>query len=127
MDVNRPSFEHCSANVPGWDDRPRFEGRNRSKLSRQSQRVAIDEVDLDVIGAAKPGRSLGNRIKDGLQIGWGTGYDTQDLARGNLPLQRIFRLVEQPDILDSDHRLVGEGLEQSGLVVGEAARVGARD
>src|SRR5262245_9693282 len=117
MDVNRPSFEHCSANVPGSDDRPRFEGWNRSKLSRQSQRVAIDEVDLDVIGAAKPGRSLGNRIKDGLQIGRRTGYDTQDLARGSLPFQRLLRLVEQAHVFDRDDRLIREGLEECDLVV----------
>jgi hypothetical protein len=41
-----------------------------------------------------------------------------------------FELLEQPDVLDGDHRLGGKGLEQSDLTVGErpgrAARHGHR-
>ena len=43
----------------------------------------------------------------------------QDLGRGRLLLERFLRLVEQPSVLDRDHRLVGEGLEQRELLVGE--------
>ena len=39
-------------------------------------------------------------------------------------LQRLLGLVEQPHVLDRDHRLVGEGLQQRDLLVGERAGVG---
>src|SRR5262249_22597968 len=133
QDMNRPPFEHRSTYVSGWDDRSRFDGRNRSKLSCQSQRVAVDQVDLDVLGAAKGGRSLRDRVKHRLQIGRRTGYDAQDLAGGRLLLQRLgdlsmgvgdravlgFQLLEQAHILDGDDGLVGEGLEETNLAIRE--------
>ncbi len=42
----------------------------------------------------------------------------QDLGRRRLPLERLLGLVEQAHVLDRDHRLVGEGLEQIDLRVG---------
>ena len=45
-------------------------------------------------------------------------------ARSGLLLQRLFRLVEQPDVLDGDHRLVGERLEKCDLLGRE--RIGLR-
>jgi hypothetical protein len=36
-----------------------------------------------------------------------------------LLLKRLRHLVEQPDVLDGDHRLIGEGLEKSDLGVGK--------
>ena len=41
----------------------------------------------------------------------------QDLARRRLLLERLLGLVEQAHVLDRDHRLVGEGLEQRDLLV----------
>jgi hypothetical protein len=67
--VNGPPFEHRSTDVPGVDEGSRLDGWDGSPLSRQSQRVTLDEVDLDVIGAAEPGRSLRDRLQDRLQIG----------------------------------------------------------
>ena len=47
---------------------------------------------------------------------------TRRISRGRrLLLERLFRLVEQAHVLDGDHRLVGEGLEQRDLLVGETA------
>src|SRR5262249_20095074 len=36
-------------------------------------------------------------------------------------------LVEQPHVLDRDHRLVGEGLQERDLSIGEQPRLNARD
>ena len=47
------------------------------------------------------------------------GDHLQDVGRRGLPLQRLLRLVEQPHILDGDHCLVGEGLQQLDVVIGE--------
>jgi hypothetical protein len=43
-------------------------------------------------------------------------YHPQDLARGHLLFQRLFRLLERADVLERDDGLVGEGLEQLDLV-----------
>jgi hypothetical protein len=43
-----------------------------------------------------------------------------------LLLERLLRLVEQPHILDRNHSLVGEGLEERDLVVTEPAGFAAR-
>ena len=38
-----------------------------------------------------------------------------------------FQLLKQPHVLDSDDRLVGEGFEQSDLLVGEGTDLGSPD
>ena len=48
-----------------------------------------------------------------------TGDHPQDVGGRGLPLQRLLGFVEQPRILDRDHRLVGESLLQRQLAVGE--------
>ena len=45
---------------------------------------------------------------------------------GQLAVARL-HLLEQPHVLDGDHRLVGEGLEQLDLLVAERAHLGAAD
>ena len=70
-------------------------------------------------------------IRDGrkhrLHVRRRTGDDLQDLGRRGLPLQRLLRLVEQPCVLDRDHSLVGEGLQQLDVMVGERAGLNAGD
>src|SRR5215470_18934225 len=141
MDVDRPTFEHRSTDMPRRDDRSRFDRRNWSKPGRQSQSVAIDEVDLDVIGAAKSGRSLRDCVKNRLQIGRRTGDDPEDLARRCLPFQRLgylavgcrqravllLQLCKKPYVFDGDDCFVGESMEQLDLVVGEWANLPAAD
>src|SRR4030095_917387 len=43
--------------------------------------------------------------------------------RRRLLLQGLLRLVEEPGVLNGDHGLVREGLEQRDLVVGESTRL----
>ena len=56
-----------------------------------------------------------NDIKHWLDICRRTGDYTQNLARGCLLLQRFFELLEQPDILNGDHGLIGESFEELDL------------
>ena len=85
-----------------------------------SARTAVTAFSTSV---SKTGwRSIGERL-----------MTLQDLARGRLLLQRLgqvavplLELLEQPDVLDGDDRLVREGLQQLDLVVGERPRLGAR-
>ena len=55
-----------------------------------------------------------------------TGDHLEDVGRRGLPLQRLPGLVEQPRVLDGDHGLVGEGLQQLDVMVGRTARVVSR-
>ena len=66
-----------------------------------------------------PVRPLRNRLEHRLHIVGRTGDHLQDVGGRGLPLQRLLRLVEQPHVLDGDHRLVGEGLQQLDLLLGE--------
>jgi len=51
-----------------------------------------------------------------------TGRDyAKNVADRGLLLQRLLGLVEQPGVLDSDHRLCREALEQRDLLVRERA------
>jgi hypothetical protein len=58
----------------------------------------------------------------------------EDLARGRLLVQRLreiavagLELLEQPDVLDRDDRLVGEGLHERDLLVGEGSDLELED
>jgi hypothetical protein len=60
-----------------------------------------------------------NGIDNGLDVGGRARNDPKDLRRRSLLLQSLFRLVEQPHVLNRDNRLVGKGLEKSDLLIGE--------
>ena len=62
-------------------------------------------------GSSSPGE-----LRDDLQHLGGRGLLLQRL--GQLARARL-HLVEQPHVLDRDHRLVGEGRDQLDLLVGE--------
>ena len=51
------------------------------------------------------------------------GDHLEDVGGGGLPLQRLPGLVEQPRVLDRDHGLVGEGLQQLDMMRGERTRL----
>ena len=60
-----------------------------------------------------------DRVEHRLNVGGRARDDAQDLARRRLLLERLVRLVEQPDVLDRDDRLSGEGLQERDLLLGE--------
>src|SRR5215468_7676247 len=90
---------------------------------RKSQKIAVIQEDKAEHGLAKARGTLNDRIKHRLGICRRPGDDVKHLARrslmfesfGQLALLRL-HLVEQPHVLDRDHRLVGEGLEQLDLL-----------
>ena len=72
-------------------------------------------------------RALGDRVEHRLHVGRRAADDAQDLGRRGLLLERLLGLVEQAHVLDRDHRLVGEGLQQRDLACARTARArGAR-
>ena len=66
-----------------------------------------------------------DHIQHRLDIRRRAGDDAQDFARRSLLFQRFLEFLEQPHVLDGDHRLVGEGFEQFDLRRGEGAHLGA--
>ena len=76
---------------------------------------------------AQPHGALDNYVEHRLHIRGRTGDNLQNVGRRCLPLQRLLCLVEEPHILDGDHRLVGEGLEQLDVMIGECSGLRPRD
>jgi hypothetical protein len=72
-------------------------------------------------------RPLKNGVEHGLHVRRRARDNSQDLGGGRLLLQRLFCLLEQADVVDGDHRLGGEGLEERNLPVGERPYVGPPD
>ena len=77
-------------------------------------------------GSANPYRICQDGLEHRSQIARRTADDAQDFGSRGLLLQRLAELararlhfIEQPHVLDGNHRLVGEGGEQLDLLVGE--------
>ena len=63
--------------------------------------------------AVTQSNSIGrDNLEDRLDVSRRSGDHAKNLARRGLSLQRLLRLVEQPDIFDSNNGLVGKGLQQ---------------
>ena len=71
-----------------------------------------EQVPATVKDLVEHRRGVGHRAADHLQ----------HLGRGGLLLQRLLGLVEQPRVLDRDHRLMGKGLQQRDFLFREARR-----
>jgi hypothetical protein len=88
-------------------------------MGRDRYRHAVVTGEKSVTGLTEAGGGSDDGVKDGLQIGRRARDHAQDLGRGGLLLERLFRLGEQPDVLNGDDGLVGEGLKEGNLRVGE--------
>ena len=66
-----------------------------------------------------------DRVEHRLGVGHRAADHAQDLGRRRLLLERLLGLVEQAHVLDRDHRLVGEGLQQLDVVRRELLRARA--
>src|SRR5262249_20320003 len=83
---------------------------------------------------AQPSCGPRDGIKHGLKIELGSANRAEHLADRSLIFQRFLQLArprlhlfEQPGVLDGNYGLVGEGLEQFDLSIGERANLGASD
>ena len=71
----------------------------------------------------EPERRADDGVEHGLDVVGRLADHAQDLGRRGLLLERLVRLVEQARVLDRDHRLVGKGLHERDLLVGNGARL----
>ena len=99
-----------------------------------SQELAVEAIDERALGLAQPDRVLRQRLEDRLEIERGPADDLEELAGRRLLLERVpqlavacLQLGEQPHVLDGDHGLVGECLEEHDLLVGEGPRLSLVD
>src|SRR4029450_11575090 len=88
-------------------------------LCNEVEKCAVETLDRNKHSIAEPGRTLRDRIEDGLHVGRRAADDAQNLARRRLTLQRLgelavarLHLCEQPHVLDRDDGLIAERLEQ---------------
>ncbi len=126
----RPAQSRCSET---WRTaRFRIDGPGRTSASTGLGRLSDHDLDRRAAPGADmafgrsgcttkmPNCSVANsfsqlssdRLEDRRGIGDRAADDAQHLGRRRLLRQRFLRLVEQPRVLDRDHGLVGEGLQQ---------------
>ena len=89
------------------------------------QQLAVEPGGDTVVRTAQPDGAADDRIEDGLNVRRRAADDLEDVRSRGLLFKRLFRLVEQAHVLDGDHGLVGEGLEQFDLMIAEWSRLGS--
>ena len=95
-------------------------------MCTEVQIVADPQQYVGIVGLAKPAGTLDDCLESGPDFRWRRGDDREDVAArslvgkglGEIARSRLY-LIKQPHILDRDHRLVSEGLDQFDLPVGE--------
>src|SRR5215467_11064672 len=94
----------------------------RTKMSPRSQNVSVAEPQHHVVNPANPRGAFDDGVEHGLHVGRRAANDAEHFGCRRLMLQRLaqFRVaflqfLEQPDVLNSDHRLIGEGLQKRNL------------
>ena len=124
--LDRFSLQHRAAGqrlaIDGQGFDVAHEVRGRPLRSQQAHRVAVGEVHRRHRRVAQLGGTLGDGLEHRLHVGRRARDHPQDFADRRLLLERFLRLVEQAHVLDRDRRLVGEGLHQRDLLVGEGPR-----
>ena len=95
-------------------------------MSPRNHSVPLVESQHHVINPTNPRSALDDGVEHRLHIRGRAADDAEHLGRRRLMLQGLaqfcvafLQLFEQPDILDGDHRLVGEGLYERDLLLGE--------
>src|SRR4029453_17357630 len=98
------------------------------------QEAVLEGGDGRGAGIEEPCGALHNRVEYRLDLSLRAADYVQNAAGCSLILKRFLQLslagllcLEQPRVLDGDHGLVGEGLEQIYLSVGERANLCAPD
>src|SRR5215831_15501024 len=92
---------------------------NQIELCRVVNQITVESIQAAVHCAGKRHGISYDRVEDRLNVRRRTGDDTQNLSgRGQVAIA-LLQLREQPHILDRDNGLVGEGLEESYLALGE--------
>src|SRR5215467_11365280 len=97
-----------------------------TKMGPHNHNVPLVESQQHVVNSTNPGGALDDSIKHRLHVRGRAADDAEHLGSCRLMLQGLAQfcvalldLFEQSHVLDGDHRLIGEGFEQSDLLVGK--------
>ena len=103
-----------------------------TKMSPRNHSVPLAESQQHVINPTNPRGALDDGIEHRLHVRGRAADDAEHLGRCRLMLQgfaqfcvALLDLLEQPHVLDGDYCLVGEGLEERNLLLGERPNLGA--
>ena len=103
-------------------------------MSTHPQHVSVLKTQQYVIDPTNPSGALDDGVEDRLHVRRRAADDAEHLGRCRLMLQRLaqFRVAlldffEQPDILDGDDGLSGEGFQKSNLLFGEGTNLRSAD
>ena len=95
-------------------------------MSPRNHSVPLAEPQHHVIDPTNPRRALDDGVEHRLHVRGRAADDAEHLGCRRLMLQgfaqfrvALLEFFEQPHVLDRDHRLIGEGFEQSDLFFGE--------
>ena len=90
----------------------------------------MQDEDKRILGPTQARRRLHDSVEDRLELRWRAADDVQHVACGRLVLERLLQLprarlhlLEQPHVLDRDHRLVGERGDEFDLLFVEGVTV----
>ena len=99
----------------------------------QHATLSLSHVDAAIVRATEFGSGLEQRLEHGRQIECRPADHFEDVRGRSLLLQCFgelrragLHLLEQTHVLDRDYCLVGEGLDQLDLLVGEWLHHGSR-
>ena len=98
-------------------------GRPRAERGTHDEDVALQPVHEAVLGVGQPGGVGDDAVEDAVEIEGRPADGLKDLSGRRLAIQRLLRLVEQPNVLDRDGRLIGERSQQVDLLLGECLRI----
>src|SRR5262249_39978051 len=97
-----------------------------TKMSAPSHNVALAEMQDHVINPTNPGGTLNDGIEHRLHVGGRATDDTKHLGRCRPMLQRLSQLcialldlLEQPNVFNGDHSLIGERFKKCDLFFGK--------
>ena len=95
-------------------------------MSPRNHSVPLAESQHHVINPTNPRGALDDGVEHRLHVRGRAADDAEHLGGRGLMLQRLAQFCvalaeffEQPHVLDGDHRLVGEGLDEIDLPLGE--------
>ena len=105
------------------DDRitlPLLDKRHRCVVQgSEAKRVALTKPHDAEFGFANSGRVSQHSIEHRLKFAGRAADDAQHLGGRGLLLQGFAQFIEQPDVLNRDHRLAGKVLDQLDLLIAE--------
>ena len=99
-------------------------------MSPRNHTVPLAESQHHVINPTNPRGALDDGVEDRLHVRGRAADDAEHLGRCRLMLQglaqfcvALLEFFEQPHVLDRDDGLIGEGFEQSDLLVSERSNL----